>query len=328
MRILDLHTYAYLAFRRYLDAVYASGGGAALIGLCAGYPIDNALLLPQSVLLALRQDESGREKRRLGYGWEAGSASLRQLIVEYENTLHKTNYAILNVCMVAGATYGLNRVLELLFADGKDSRKELLVVAPTYYRMLGRAERFARIVSCVADDCSPLGPTVAEILHDISDDTRVVLLLNPANPSFKYLADQQLEELINALGERNIVLVIDESGDAFKGGAKWAPRPFPSRIQAANVVRIISASKKYLLAEHRIGYVLGDANIIGHKMRGLVKLVGDDMGNAPLSANEAWQILLQADIEHMEGTSSPETHSVIEGWNMAQKTLNSLRGDD
>jgi aspartate/methionine/tyrosine aminotransferase len=309
MQNFDLHRTAYNHFRNYLDLTYAAGAGREVLGLSTGYPPAGTFPLPTCILRHLTAFEEGREKHRAGYGWEAGSRPLREALVQYENLMHGTSYGLQNICMTAGATYAFNRVMECLF-EGQTSRRDLFVVAPTFYRLLGRADRFARVFSVSGDEKNDYQITVDQVIDNLTPQTRAVFLLNPSNPTFLYYSDTFIRELIAELSRREITLIIDESGDAFcmRGPREsWTNMSFPSDVGAPNVVRIVTASKKYLLAEYRIGYVLANSEFIGDKSHGFVKLIGDDMGNPPLAGNDAWLEIVNQEIALRLGDATGST---------------------
>ncbi len=293
-----LHITAYDHFREYLDLTYSAGGGKELIGLSTGYPLAGLLPLPNIILDQLSPYENGKEKPRAGYGWEAGSRPVREAAIEYENLIHGTSYTIDNICLVAGATYGLNRILERLFEDMKSEKNELLIVAPTFYRMLARAERVAKVRSVSASKKNDYQVTVEELMNAISPKTKAVFLLNPSNPTYLYYLNEFFNELIPLLEEKGIYLIIDESGDAYYAKeTHWINRTFTPKLASSKVIRIVTASKKYLLAEFRIGYVLGGKEFMGDKKSGFVKIVGDDIGNPPFAANDAWLEIIKQEIK-------------------------------
>lgn len=300
MTSTNLHTHAYEHFRHYLDHVYSHKGENNVYGLSVGYPTSGQFELPSEILQHLVPFEDGHEKPRPGYGWEAGSQPVREAILSYENQAHGTAYTLKNICIVAGATYGLSRVLEYLFTDPKlkSSRDELLVISPTFYRMLGRAESYARVVSVEAKESNDFQITIEEVLQTLTPKTKAVFLLNPSNPTYLYYKNDFLKQLVDVLSKRGIYLVIDESGDAYVAdeNSNHSYHKMAPALQNPYVIRIVTASKKYLLAEYRIGYVLAGEEFIGTKSHGFIKLMGDDMSNPPLAANDAWLALLEHEL--------------------------------
>jgi len=294
----QMHTYS--KFRQYLDLL--SDAGDNVVPLSVGYPEPGEFPLPNNVLSALSVCKDGKEKVRPGYGWASGTSELREALALFENKIHNTNYTKENVCMVAGATYGFNRISEYLFRDMFDSRDTLMIVAPTYYYMLNRVNQYAKTVSVVGTVENNFQITVEQIVAAIDSNTKAVFIANPTNPTYLYYSNEFFERLIPILLEKNIYLIIDESGDAFYCDENHNRfYRYSSVFNSDNVIRIVTASKKYLMAEYRIGYVLASKKFMGDKLKGFINNVGDDIGNAPLSANEALMEIVNCELSLLSG---------------------------
>ncbi|OGR51710.1 MAG: hypothetical protein A2049_10435 [Elusimicrobia bacterium GWA2_62_23] len=291
------HRLAYNRFRAYLDASYVMGGGKSILGLSVGYPQPGEFPLPKVILKHLAVEVDGKERPRAGYGWEMGAQPLREALVDFENLLHGTRYGYKNICIVAGASYGFNRVVEALFERPGTGNKQIILVGPTFFRMTARVGRYAELLTVTGEESNDFQVTTEQLLCSVTERTRAIFLVNPSNPTYKYYPPSFFEQVVPELEKRGIYLVIDESGDAFHFGKSGARLMcYPPVIHSPNVIRIVTASKKYLLAEYRIGYVLADEAFLTDKVYGLNKLVGDDIGNAPLAANEAWTQMARHEI--------------------------------
>jgi aspartate/methionine/tyrosine aminotransferase len=300
----NLHKTSYQIFRHYLDVVYDKNKERPIIPLSLGYPLPGVFPLPIKALQKLSPlDKKGIEKRRPGYGWEMGSRSLRETIIEYENKRHSTHYDLSNICMSAGGSYALNRVLEYLFKHMESKKNELIVAVPTFYRMLGRVEEYAIVKNMLTRRINLYQPTISDISQYLSRNTRAIFFCNPSNPGYNYISKNNLRKLVRYLERKKVYLVIDEVGDNFFHTSFFR---YPTEIQSPYVIRICSSSKAYQLAEYRLGYVIGERNFIGNKTKGFIKLIGDDMGNPPLAANDAWQYMLREEINWIDSDRETE----------------------
>ena len=254
------------------------------------------------ILQEMAAEVNGIEKPRPGYGWDAGSTPLRENLVKLENLLHGTHYVIGNICMVAGATYAFNRIVETLFLH--DPGKKLLVVAPTYYRMLYKTQYYAQVYNVVGKEENEFQITVDDILETLEEGTKAIFLANPTNPTYIYYENEFFEKLIPELEKRKVYLIVDESGDAFHlGTGANRLRRYTPALDNEYVIRIVTASKKYLYAEYRIGYVLAGLFFMGNKQSGFIKDIGDDIGNAPLAINDALLKITEQEIALIEDPS-------------------------
>ena len=319
-----LHNDAYTDFRAYLDGSYKGRDGEEVLGLSVGYPEPGEFPLPKVVLREMAAEIDGVEKPRPGYGWDAGSTPLRENLVKLENLLHGTHYAIGNICMVAGATYAFNRVLETLFLH--DPGKKLLVVAPTYYRMLYKAQYYAQVYNVVGREENQFQVTVEDVLETLEENTKAIFLANPTNPTYIYYDNAFLERLISELEKRKVYLIIDESGDAFHlGTGPNRLRRYTDKLDNPYVIRIVTASKKYLYAEYRIGYVLAGLSFMGNKQGGFIKDIGDDIGNAPLAINDALLKISEQEISLIEQPSLAENSEFYDRMNANNKKMSYLK---
>ncbi|MFK8013534.1 MAG: histidinol-phosphate transaminase [Marinicellaceae bacterium] len=106
---------------------------------------------------------------------------------------------------------------------------------------------------------SPLGHDLDAMLAAIDDDTRMVFVANPNNPTGNHLSETELKRFISKVPEHVIVIVdeayleyssIDEQVDA----SAWLSQ-FP------NLVVTRTFSKAYGLAGLRVGYALSNPDI-------------------------------------------------------------------
>ncbi|MDE2031172.1 MAG: pyridoxal phosphate-dependent aminotransferase [Patescibacteria group bacterium] len=297
-----IHKRSHFLFRKYLDIIYGSKiDDKHIFGFSTGYPQSSVFPLPMTILTKMTSIINGKEKPREGYGWEAGSAFLRDSIILHENLLHDTDYTRKNICMVAGASYAFNRIIEYIYENLADGRDELLIIGPTFYRMTARVDRLAKVQSVIGYEKNNFQVTFNQIKKSVTKKTRAVFLVNPSNPTYIYYSDEFMNSLISFLNKENIYLIIDESGDAFYFNKGNLEKKFTKLIQNQNVVRIVTASKKYLLAEYRIGCVIAHKDFMGDKITGFIGLIGDDIGNAPLAANDAWNEIIKHEILKLKG---------------------------
>jgi aspartate/methionine/tyrosine aminotransferase len=93
----------------------------------------------------------------------------------------------------------------------------------------------------------------------INDQTKMVWLCQPNNPTGLYVNKENLHAIIEFLDNNKIWLVLDESCDTFQRESEnW----IPSNINSRNVIRIKSFAKDVNIAGIRLGYTVADPGII------------------------------------------------------------------
>lgn len=99
--------------------------------------------------------------------------------------------------------------------------------------------------------------SVDKILDAITDDTRVVVLLNPNNPIGNVYTDDEVERVIDKAEKVGAVVIIDEAYHFF------CPKTFIRyAVERNNVAVLRTFSKAYSIAACRLGVICGSEEII------------------------------------------------------------------
>ncbi len=98
----------------------------------------------------------------------------------------------------------------------------------------------------------PLGHDLAAFERSINEDTRLIFIANPNNPTGTYLAINELEAFLSNLPE-NIVCVVDEAYFEYVGQPDY-PNSMEWVARFPNLIVTRTFSKAYGLAGMRIGY--------------------------------------------------------------------------
>ncbi len=160
-------------------------------------------------------------------------------------------------------------------------------------------------------DSMPLGHDPAALLAEIKDDTRIIFIANPNNPTGTWLQPDALEKLFSEIPE-SVIIVLDLAyteymDDALKPPVKKWLEQFP------NLVVTQTFSKVYALAGLRIGYSLSNPEIadILNRVRqpfntnslaqaaALASLDDDEHVNKSVAMNNAGKAYLQQAFDDM-----------------------------
>ena len=119
----------------------------------------------------------------------------------------------------------------------------------------------ANIAKAYAEDHAtmPLGHDPDALLAQIEDDTRIIFIANPNNPTGTWLSPEMLEDLFRKIPE-NVIIVLDLAYTEYMDEANRPPvkqwlQQFP------NLLVTQTFSKVYALAGLRIGYSMSSPEI-------------------------------------------------------------------
>ena len=187
---------------------------------------------------------------------------------ERENFARYPNPASHDLRSAIAAQYGLNEDL-IVCGTGSD---ELLNLAAQGYAGAGdeiihvqygfvvyeiaTRKVGAKVVIAPAKD---YGTDVDAILALVTENTRVVFLANPNNPTGTITPQSEIERLHSALPS-NCLFVLDQAYGEYLDDD--GPRAFDLARKHDNVLITRTFSKIYGLAAERIGWAFGHANII------------------------------------------------------------------
>lgn len=157
---------------------------------------------------------------------------------------------------------GANELLELLilvFCDNDDAGTALHA-HPSFpiYGLLGQSHHEStRSVPLNADGVHDL----RAMAEAIDDSTRIVFLCNPNNPTGTYIRDAELRWFLQEVRE-DLVIVLDEAYVEFVVADDF-PDFFELRSLHPGLMSLRSFSKAYSLAGLRVGYLMGNEELIG-----------------------------------------------------------------
>ena len=130
------------------------------------------------------------------------------------------------------------------------------------------------------------------ISDEINENTKIIYLANPDNPTGTYFNKLNFEKFMNNVPERTLV-ILDEAYFEFASHLKDYPDSMAYRFD--NVITLRTFSKGYGLAGLRVGYGLAHRELISNLMK--VKLPFEPSTPAQLAALEALN-----DSEHLRKT--------------------------
>ena len=177
-----------------------------------------------------------------------------QLVAQYPETLHFTEILakflgtdISNICLVNGSAEGIRYIIQAFTSpEGR-----IVGVVPSYFMFQVYSEMYGRnFVKVPYDD--DLSMDVNRIINELTDETQLLILLNPNNPMGNVYSDEEFERMMKVAQKKQITVLIDEAYHYFYPGTfiKFA-------LNHDHVFVTRTFSKLFSMAGCRLGYVAG-----------------------------------------------------------------------
>jgi len=222
--------------------------GRQVIHLNIGDPQAFGFHPPQHVIEAVTR---ATRDSFTGYAHSSGLLEARTSIAAHASNLG-ANTTPDDVVITAGASEGADLVLTALVNPGD----EVLLPAPGYpiypaiLNKLGAEARYYRL-----DENNGWRPDANEVRALVTDKTRVLVLINPSNPTGSITTDEATSSLLRVAAEHGLLVISDEVYRELC----FATAPSPSSVLAQEtkvpLVTLESLSKTHMLSGWRIGWM-------------------------------------------------------------------------
>ncbi len=152
-----------------------------------------------------------------------------------------------HVCLVNGSAEGIRYIIQAFTSENG----RVVGVVPSYFMFQIYSEMYGReFVKVPYED--DLSMNVDNILSALTDDTQLLILLNPNNPVGNVYTDEEFARIIKAAQEKQITVLVDEAYYYFH------PKTFIEyALKNENIFITRTFSKLFSLAGCRLGYVVG-----------------------------------------------------------------------
>lgn len=175
-----------------------------------------------------------------------------------ENNLHFDEN---NIVVTSGAKYGICALFNAILSPGD----EVILPAP-YWVSYSTLIKLAggKPVFCYPKEEALFKLTLEDIKPFITKKTKAIVINSPNNPTGAVYGLKDLEEIVNYLTERNIIVVSDEIYEklVYNNVQHISCASVVKEKYKRNVVVINGVSKAYSMTGWRIGYVAGPRDII------------------------------------------------------------------
>lgn len=177
-----------------------------------------------------------------------------QFVAQYPETLHFTEVLakhldtdISNICLTNGSAEGIRYIIQAFTAENG----RIVGVVPSYFMFQIYSEMYHRNFVKVPY-CEDLSMDINNIIDELTDDTQLLVLLNPNNPMGNVYSDKEFEAMLKVARQKQITVLIDEAYHYFYPNTfiKYA-------LNEEHVFVTRTFSKLFSMAGCRLGYVVG-----------------------------------------------------------------------
>ena len=187
------------------------------------------------------------------------SSALRERLADHEGV------EVAQVAVGTGSAGLLMDAVAHACADSDDATVVSFERAFVVYRLAARNAGATYLEAPTAGAATPAQDgyvrDVDELLSQVDERTRAVLVDNPGNPTGAHLTGEQLRRLVEGVGERTTV-VVDEAYHDFATGQRGYATVAELGLDHPRLVVTRTFSKAHALAGLRVGYVVGPADLV------------------------------------------------------------------
>ena len=162
-----------------------------------------------------------------------------------------------NICLVNGSSEGVRHIIEAYTNVGG----EIVGVTPSYAMYEVYSKMYGRVFKPVKYN-EDLTISVDAIIDSVSDNTQLLILLNPNNPIGNAYSNEEFERILAVAKKHQITVMIDEAYMYFYNNTF-----IKAALENPHVFVVRTFSKLFSLAGLRLGYVVGqpeDVKIVSH----------------------------------------------------------------
>ncbi len=154
---------------------------------------------------------------------------------------------ISHLCLVNGSAEGIRYIIQAFTSENG----RIVGVVPSYFMFQIYSEMYGRnYVKIPYND--DLSMDVNKIIEALTDDTELLILLNPNNPMGNVYSDSEFERIMSAARNNRITVLVDEAYYYFY------PKTFIRyAFEEEHVFVTRTFSKLFSMAGCRLGYVVG-----------------------------------------------------------------------
>ncbi|MFT5502928.1 MAG: arginine:pyruvate transaminase [Gammaproteobacteria bacterium] len=197
---------------------------------------------------------------RTHYSPAAGELNLRRAVADYESRISPMRCDVDEVTIYPGVTSAIYSVLNCLL----DAGDEIVTLDPCYvgYEPIFNGLNL-NVRKIITEADRGFIPRLEDFTNAITDQTRLVFLNTPGNPTGAMIPAELLADLADYCFDKNIWLVSDEVYSMFTYEKRHVSlRTAATRLD--NIVVIDGLSKSHAMSGWRMGWVMAPTHLSRH----------------------------------------------------------------
>lgn len=194
------------------------------------------------------------------YAPPGGIFELKEAITDWTQRKYGLEYDPESELLI---TVGASEAIHLVWSGLLDHDEEVMIPSPYYgsyvYQVVSADAKYVEVP--VLKDGN-IRYDIAEFEARITDKTKILLINSPNNPTGYVMSDEEMQAVADFAIKHDLIVVSDECYDHFVFDGEFKSiATLPGMKERTLVVN--STSKTFSMTGWRVGYILGDAGIIG-----------------------------------------------------------------
>lgn len=208
------------------------------------------------------------------YTPSAGIPELRQAIVDYIQEYYGVTYEPSQTIVTDGAKFALYALFQTIL----DPEDEVIIPVP-YWVSYGEQVKLAegRPVFVKGEENNGFKITVSQLEASRTPKTKALIINSPSNPTGMIYDQKELQAIGEWAVKHDILIVADDIyGRLVYNGNEFTPIATISEVIRKQTIIINGVSKTYAMTGWRIGYALGNQEIID----GMIAIASQSTSNS------------------------------------------------
>lgn len=246
------------SFGMYDEAAKLDAAGVDLIHLEFGRPHADT---PEHIKQATKD---ALDAGIVHYGDFRGTLSFREALVRKLRDFNQLDYGVDEVLV----TNGLTHASFAAFMAAVDPGDEVILLDPFYPQHVGKTELAGgKVVVAELDKENGFAISREKIAARITDRTRMIVLVNPANPTGRVYTREELQHVADLAIEHDLLVLSDEVYEyiTYGGAQHISIASLPGMRE--RTISCYAFTKAYSMDGWRIGYLAADARLMPALLR-------------------------------------------------------------